>query len=170
MNKPRELAEAHVRGVVESIMANEPTIAFGERDGPCVVEYRDWTYRNWPARRAFSCLGCKHLTCEPEYSTNFCEHPDFHEAYGCHQSVANNSWMRKDISIIHAFSCPVLRRLGVDAHCPQPNPLEVLQQSRPASNAYRSEAEIFAIPQSVPYYTAEAYERGERVDRQHPTY
>jgi hypothetical protein len=169
----RTHAEEHVQRVIDGITAAEPFIEFGERDGPCVVEYRDWWERGWPMRRAFSCLGCRYNERDPEYRNCLCEHPDMIAKYGGHQSVAHNNWWRFELAAVHAFSCPVLRRAGVNAHCPLPEPEELAGRER--SKAYRrhfpsEEAEIFNIPQRVPYYVAEAYARGELVDRQQPRY
>jgi hypothetical protein len=169
----RARAEAHVRQVVADIIAAEPNVEFGERDGPCVVEYRDWWERGWPMRRAFSCLGCKWHERDPEYRSNLCAHPTFLEKYKSRQSIANNSWWRSEMAAVHAFSCPVLAAAGVAAHCPLPPRDEIPGRER--SKAYRrwfpsEEAEIFTIPQRLPYYVREAYERGEIFDRQSPTY
>lgn len=167
----RRLAEEHVAGVVAAIIAAEPTVEFGEREGPCVVEYRDWWERGWPMRQAFSCIGCRYHHRNPEYRHSLCEFPAFIEKYGCHQSIAHNHWWRHELAAVHAFSCPVLRHAGVDAHCPSVPADEI--KGREHSKVYRrnfpnEEAEIFSIPQRVPYYTQEAYDRGEIVDRQNP--
>jgi hypothetical protein len=169
----RRKDEQHVQTIVEKIISAEPTVEFGEREGPCVVEYRDWWERGWPMRRSFSCLGCRHHERDPEYRDSLCNHPDFLAAHGCHQSVASHSWWRLEMAEIHAFSCPVLRRAGVKAHCPSPLRQEIPGRER--SKAYRrffpdEQGEMFRIPQRVPYYVAEAYARGEPVDKQHPTY
>lgn len=169
----RRLAEQHVAGVVAAIIAAEPSIEFGEREGPCVVQYRDWWERGWPMRQAFSCLGCRHHERDPEYRDSLCNHPDFLAKHGCHQSVASHSWWCLERAEIGAFSCPVLRRAGVAAHCPSLPADEI--KGRERSKAYRrwfpsEEAEIFTIPQKLPYYVREAYERGEMIDRQNPTY
>jgi hypothetical protein len=170
----RRKAEQHVLAIVEKIVSAEPTVEFGEREGPCVVEYRDWWERGWPMRRAFSCLGCKYHERDPEYRDSRCWHPAFLKKYGGRQSVAHNDWWRLELARVHAFgSCPVLAAAGVTTHCPQP--LSQDMPGRERSKAYRrafpnEEAEVFSIPQRVPYYVREAYERGERVDKQHPTY
>jgi len=169
----RAKADKHVAAVVEAIIAAEPSVIFGSREGPCIVEYRDWWQRGWPMRRAFSCNGCRYHEQTPEFESHLCNHPDFIAKYGGHQNVAHNHWWRSKLADVHAFSCPELRKLGVDAHCPLPDPEKI--PGRAASKAYRrwfpnEEAEIFKIPQRVPYYVADAYERGERVDRQNPTY
>lgn len=169
----RLAAECHVQAIVDKIIAVEPSVEFGEREGPCVVEYRDWWERGWPMRRCFSCLGCRHHERDPEYRDSLCNHPDFLAAHGCHQHVATNSWWRLELAEINAFSCPVLRRAGVRAHCPPPPRDELPGRER--SKAYRrhfpsEEAEIFSIPQRMPYYSAEAYARGETVDSQNPKY
>lgn len=167
----RRADEAHVASVVASITAAEPSIEFGERDGPCVVEYRDWWERGWPMRRAFSCLGCKHHHRNPEYRHSLCEHPAFIAKYGVHQNVADNNWWRLELAKVHAFSCPVLRLAGVQTHCSFILP--TLMEGREPSKVYRKlfpneEESIFSIPQRVPDYIKAAYDRGERVDRQLP--
>lgn len=169
----RRRAEAHVQCVVDAIVTAEPGVEFGAREGPCVVEYRDWWERGWPMRRAFSCLGCKHHDRDPEYRSSLCVHPAFLAKYDSPQSVAHNHWWRSEMAAVHAFSCPVLRIAGVAAHCPLPPPDEISGRER--SKVYRrwfpsEEAEIFSIPQKLPYYVREAYERGEKIDRQNPTY
>lgn len=148
----------HVKSVVDAINAAEPTIEFGEREGPCVVEYRDWWSRGWPMCRGFSCLGCKYHLRDEKYRNSLCEHPDFVAKYGSIQSVAYNLWWRTEMAEVNAFSCPALRRLGVRAHCPAVPRDELFGRS--PSNAYRrffpdEEAEIFAIPQSLPYWLKE---------------
>lgn len=168
--RPEDL---HVQSVVDAIVSAEPQVEFGERDGPCVVEYRDWWEHGWPMRRAFSCLGCRYHERDPEYRSSLCVHPAFLEKYDSPQAIAHNNWWRLELAAVHAFSCPVLRRAGVTAHCPscEAKPLP----GRERSKAYRrcfpnEEAEIFTIPQKLPYYLREAYESGEIVDRQSPRY
>jgi hypothetical protein len=160
----RQRARDHVQRVVDRIIAAEPEVLFGFRDGPCVVEYRDWWHRGWPQRRGFSCLGCKHHERDPEYGCNYCVHPLFLAKYDSKQSVANNNWWRRELADVNAFSCPVLRMAGVQDHCPQPEPDEIPGKER--SKAHRDEGEIFRIPQRLPYYITEAYARGEPVDQQ----
>lgn len=164
----RQRAAEHVQAVVDRIVAAEPDVIFGFREGPCVVEYRDWWHNGWPQRRGFSCLGCKHHEREADYRENYCVHPLFLEKYQSKQSVANGDWRRKEMADVHAFTCPVLQMRGVKDHCPQPEKDEI--PGKEPSKAHRDEAEIFRIPQRLPYWLEDAYAAGRPVDQHVVTY
>jgi hypothetical protein len=139
----------------EAIAAREPDVVFGLRNGPCVVEYRDWNYHQWPVRRAFACIGCKYLTHDARYDTVYCNHPLFLEKYKSQQSVANSMWYRKHLRTVHPSSCPVLTCAGAADH--PTLPAEDVIPGKQSMRLYRSEEEIFRIPQKLPYWLVDAY-------------
>lgn len=85
---------------------------FGRRDGPCTIEYRDFTWNHHPTYIQFSCLGCAHLEVSEEFGSKYCAHPSFLQAYGCRQYNGGNHQHRDKVFTLHSF-CPALRLRGV---------------------------------------------------------
>ena len=114
---------------------------FGQRNGPCIVEWRDWTWNGHPNYRSYSCLGCRWLEVS-EYEEGFCAHPENIEKYGCHQYNGEDRRHRAKKLLVPS-SCPVLAAQGVRDWPKQPDkaPLD-----RGPDHWYRAE-EVFQIPQ-----------------------
>lgn len=121
---------------------------FGDRDGPCIVRYRNWTTNYHPTYREYSCLGCKHLIMEEPYFTQLCNHPHFLEKYDSRQSIgASGHWAQFAKALVRPDSCPALELRGTTDALDQPAPdwQPDLESARPYR---RDELEtIFKIPQ-----------------------
>lgn len=132
---------------MDPIPAVQPIDAapWGEREGPCVIQYRDATWYEHPCRRSFSCLGCRHLRLSfevhegSEYSETYCAHPRMIEDHEVPQF--NGGGRFKAFRMVQPWFCPVLPD---DTDCPQPEPelIDKLSPSYPASPA-----QVFKLPQ-----------------------
>lgn len=96
---------------------------FGLRDGPCTIEYRNFTWNHHPTYIAHSCLGCAHLVVD-EYQQQFCAHPTYLQAYGCRQYLGADFQHRDKIKC-HSLSCPALKLRGENEWPAQPQPMPI---------------------------------------------
>ena len=100
---------------------SEPDLSdFGQRDGPCTLEYRDFNWNHHPTYVAHSCLGCMHLRIG-DYSEASCAHPTYLTAYGVAQYMGGD-YQHRDKKLCHSLSCPALKARGQNRFLEQPNP------------------------------------------------